>query len=212
MPLHGIFSKAAKTLLPAAGLAAAGAMTLALAWPGTASAATAGITWGTLDSQTAHAATEHKAGVTMAMFEFNWASFEPTQGTLSSSYLATMKSELAAYQAAGQQVTLGLGLEDPPSWVFNLPNARYTDQTGATSPDADLVYSAAVRSAAAQYLSLVAAKIPLSNFAAIRLGAGTGDGEMLYPGDGTYWAFNSAALTGGQAGAGMTRNPFPSWR
>src|SRR5580704_9764320 len=49
--------------------------------------------WGTLVTQTNTAATEGKANV-MAMFEFNWASFEPTQGVLSSSYLATMKSEL----------------------------------------------------------------------------------------------------------------------
>ena len=103
---------------------------------------------------------------------------------------------MLVYRAAGQRVTLGLGLEDPPSWVFSLASSTYTDQTGAVSPDADLVYSAAVRSAAATYLSLVAAKMPLSSFAAIRLGAGTGDGEMLYPGDGTYWAFNTAALTG----------------
>ena len=168
--------------------------------------------WGTLDSQPGHAATEHKAGVTMAMFEFNWGAFEPAQGTLSASYLAAMKSELAAYTAAGDQVTLGLGLEDPPSWVFSLADATYTDNTGAASPDANLVFSAAVRSAAATYLSLVAAKMPLTSFAAIRLGAGTGDGEMLYPGDGTYWAFDHAALTGTGLAAGMTRNPDPSWR
>ncbi len=39
----------------------------------------------------------------MAMFEYNWASFEPTQGILSSSYLATMRYELASYQTAGQK-------------------------------------------------------------------------------------------------------------
>jgi hypothetical protein len=213
MALHRVFSKVAKTLLPAAGLAAAGAMTASLAFAGAASAATGpAITWGTLDTQTSTAATEDHAGVTMAMFEFSWASFEPARGVLSSSYLATMKSELAAYTAAGQHVTLGLGLENPPSWVFSLPSATYTDQAGATSPDADLVFSAAVRTAAAGYLSLIAAKIPLSSFAAIRLGAGTGDGEMLYPGDGTYWAFNTAALTGTGLAPGMTRNPFPSWK
>jgi len=41
----------------------------------------------------------------MAMFELNWSSFEPTQGTVSSSYLATMKYELASYQVAGQKPT-----------------------------------------------------------------------------------------------------------
>ena len=175
-----------------------------------AHAAPAPTAWGTLDTQTSSAATEGKAGI-MAMFEYNWASFEPTQGVLSSSYLATMKYELASYQAAGQKVTLGLGLQNPPSWVFSLANSRYVDQNGSTSPEANFVFSQAVRSAAAQYLSLVAAAIPLSNFYAIRLTSG-GDGEMLYPGGGTYWAFDNAALTGNGLASGMTRNPDPSWK
>src|SRR6266436_6415258 len=52
--------------------------------------------WGSLDTLTGHAATEGKAGVTMGMLELNWGSFEPSRGTLSSSYLATMKYELAS--------------------------------------------------------------------------------------------------------------------
>jgi F5/8 type C domain len=166
--------------------------------------------WGTLDTQTNSAVTEGKANV-MAMFEFNWASFEPTQGVLSSSYLATMKSELASYQAAGQKVTLGLGLQNPPSWVFNLANSKYIDQNGNTSTEANFVFSQAVRTAAASYLSLVAAAMPMSNFWAIRLTSG-GDGEMLYPGGGAYWAFDQAALTGTGLASGMTRNPDPSWK
>ena len=160
MALHGIFSKAAKSpgqpaktrrarplaAAAVAATAATAAMALSLAATGAASASTTPtLTYGTLDTQPGNAAAEHKAGVTNAMFEFNWASFEPTQGVLSASYLATMKSELAAYAAAGQKVTLGLGLENPPSWVFKLANSTYTDQTGAASPDANLVFSAAVR-------------------------------------------------------------------
>ena len=166
--------------------------------------------WGTLDTQTGTAATEGKAGV-MAMFEFNWASFEPTKGVLSSSYLTTMKSELASYQAAGQKVTLGLGLQNPPAWVLSLPGSTYVDQDGNVSTEANFVFSQAVRSAAASYLALVAAQIPLSNFWAIRLTSG-GDGEMLYPGGGTYWAFDQAALTGSGLASGMTPNPDPNWK
>ena len=44
-----------------------------------------------------------------------------------------MKSELAAYQSAGQKVTLGLGLQDPPSWVINLSNSP-TPTRRATPP------------------------------------------------------------------------------
>src|SRR4249919_1542850 len=134
MALRRIFSKAAKSpgrpaetrrarplaaaaaVAGTAAVAVTAAMALSLAATGAASASTTPtLTYGTLDTQPGNATVEHKAGVTNAMFEFNWASFEPTQGVLSASYLATMKSELAAYTAAGQKVTLGLGLEDPPS-------------------------------------------------------------------------------------------------
>ena len=127
-----------------------------------------------------------------------------------SSYLATMKSELAAYQAAGMKVTLGLGLQNAPAWVLALANGSYVDQTGAHSTEANFVFSAAVRQAAAGYLKQIAAYIPLTNFYAIRLTSG-GDGEMLYPGGGTYWAFDNAALTGNGLAAGMTPNPNPKW-
>jgi hypothetical protein len=167
--------------------------------------------WGTLDTQPGTAATEDKAGVSMAMFEFNWSSFEPAEGVFSASYLAIMKSELAAYQAAGMRVTLGLGTQNAPSWVFSLADSTYTDQDGNVSAEADWVFSAAVRSAAAIYLDKIAADFPLTDFWAIRLTSG-GDPEMLYPGGGTYWAFNQAALTGSGLASGMTRNPYPNWK
>jgi len=166
--------------------------------------------WGTLDTQTNTAATEDQAGVTMAMFEFNWASFEPSNGQFSASYLATMRSELAAYQAAGQRVTLGLGTQDAPSWVFSLANSTYVDQDGNISTEADWVFSAAVRSAAAVYFNKIAADFPLTDFWAIRITSG-GDPEMLYPGGGTYWAFNPSALSGKGLPAGIKANPFPTW-
>ena len=147
----------------------------------------------------------------MAMFEFNWSSFEPAEDVFSASYLATMKSELAAYQAAGMGVTLGLGTENPPSWVFSLADSTYTDQDGNVSTEADWVFSAAVRSAAVTYFDKIAADFPLTDFWAIRLTSG-GDAEMLYPGGGTYWAFNQAALTGSGLASGMTRNPYPNWK
>jgi F5/8 type C domain/Beta-galactosidase len=192
---------------------ALGVVTLVITLQAHATPASSSATaWGTLDTQPASVAAEAgSSAVSMAMFEFNWASFEPTQGVLSSSYLATMKSELASYQAAGMKVTLGLGLQNPPAWVYKLADATYVNQNGSTSTEANFVFSQAVRTAAASFLSLVAKSIPLSSFSAIRLTSG-GDGEMLYPGGGTYWAFDSAALTGSGLAAGMTRNPDPSWK
>jgi F5/8 type C domain len=167
--------------------------------------------FGTLDTQPATIAAEAgSSDVSMAMLEYNWASFEPSPGVINASYLATMKSELAAYKAAGMKVTLGLGLQNPPAWVLALSNGTYVDQTGAHSTEANFVFSAAVRQAAAAYLKNVAANIPLSNFYAIRLTSG-GDGEMLYPGGGAYWAFDKGALTGNGLAAGMTPNPDPNW-
>jgi hypothetical protein len=167
--------------------------------------------FGTLDTQPATIAAEAgSSDVSMAMFEYNWASFEPSPGVFNASYLATMKSELAAYKAAGMKVTIGLGLQNPPAWALALADGTYVDQTGAHSTEANFVFSAAVRQAAAGYLKQVAADIPLSNFYAIRLTSG-GDGEMLYPGGGTYWAFDNAARTGNGLAAGMTRNPDPNW-
>src|ERR1700685_523029 len=117
--------------------------------------------FGTLDTQpTTVAAEAGSSDVSMAMFEYNWASFEPSPGVFSASYLATMKSELAAYQAAGMKVTLGLGLQNPPSWVTPLAAGPSIDQTGAHSSEANFVFSAAVRQAAAGYLKQVAADIP----------------------------------------------------
>ncbi len=168
--------------------------------------------FGTLDTQPATVAAEAgSSDVSMAMLEYNWGSFEPSSGVFSSSYLATMKSELAAYKAAGMKVTLGLGLQNAPAWVLALADGSYVDQTGAHSTEANFVFSAAVRQAAAGYLKQIAAYIPLSNFYAIRLTSG-GNGEMLYPGGGTYWAFDNAALTGNGLAAGMTRNPDPKWK
>jgi hypothetical protein len=176
-----------------------------------ASTSTSGPVWGTLDSQPNDAAIENKAGVKMAMFDFNWSSFEPAEGQFSASYVSWMRGELASFQAAGQQITLGLGTQDTPAWVFSLANATYVDQLGDVSAEADWVYSAAVRAAALVYFQQIAADFPLNDFWAIRLTSG-GNREMLYPGGGTYWAFNPSALTGTGLPAGMTKNPDPTWK
>jgi hypothetical protein len=109
------------------------------------------------------------------------------------------------------QVTLGLGLQSTPSWVLSLPDATYVNQSGQSSSEANFVFSAAVRTAAVTYLRQVADDLGLQNFWAIRLTSG-GDGEMLYPPGGSYWAFDTAALTGVGLAPTMTPNPLPTWR
>ena len=196
----------------AAALAAAAIGAPLLLAPAAAHAA-AGPIWGTLDTQTSTAATEAANGVAMAMFEFNWAAYEPAQGKYAASYMTAMKAQLAAYQAAGMKVTLGLGLQDPPAWALALANGTYIDQTGTPAAGAaDLVFSTAVRNAAAAYLAKINTTMPLDQFWAIRLGDAAGDGEMLYPGTGTYYAFENSALTGTGLPAGVGKNPDPAWK
>jgi len=209
--MHGPTRRLTKVLVSVITALALGGLALVLSFNAHASTPPGVPLWGTLDTQTNTAAAEDKAGVTMAMFEFNWASFEPGKGQFSASYLATMRSELAAYQAAGQRVTLGLGTQNAPSWVFSLANSTYIDQDGNVSTEADWVFSAAVRSAAKVYFNKIAADFPLTDFWAIRITSG-GDPEMLYPGGGTYWAFNPSALTGKGLPAGMKSNPDPAWK
>jgi hypothetical protein len=186
-------------------------LAVALSFTSHASTPTTGPIWGTLDSQPQDAAAENKAGVKMAMFELNWGSFETSNGKFSASYISYMQNQLAQFQAAGQEITLGLGSHEPPAWVLKLANATYIDQDGNVSTEADWVYSAAVRAAALVFFQNIAKDFPLSDFYAIRITSG-GDGEMLYPGGGTYWAFNPSALTGVGLPAGMTKNPDPTWK
>jgi hypothetical protein len=209
--LHGPTRRRGKVLVSVIAALALVFVALALSFTSHASTPTSGPVWGTLDSQPNHAATENKAGVTMAMFEFNWSSFEPAKGQFSASYVSYMRGELASFQAAGQKITLGLGSHEPPAWVFKLANATYVDQDGNVSTEADWVYSAAVRAAALVYFKQIAKDFPLSDFYAIRITSG-GDGEMLYPGGGTYWAFNPSALAGTGLPAGMKSNPDPKWK
>jgi Beta-galactosidase len=169
------------------------------------------VLFGTLDTQPASLSDDRQAGVSVAMFELDWSSFEPQQGQFDSSYIAGMKSILTSFRSAGMLVTLGLGLEDPPAWVFSLPDASYVNESGATANEADLVFSEPAREAAAAYLKQVAAALPLSEFWSVRLTSG-GDEEMLYPAGGSYWAFSQSALTGTDLPPTMKANPFPNWR
>jgi len=209
--LHGPTRRRGKVLVSLIAALALAILAVALSFTSHASTPASGPIWGTLDSQPQDAAVENKAGVKMAMFELNWGSFETSNGKFSASYVSYMQNQLAQLQAAGQKITLGLGSHEPPAWVLKLANATYIDQYRNVSTEADWVYSAAVRAAALVFFQQIAKDFPLTDFYAIRITSG-GDGEMLYPGGGTYWAFNPSALTGVGLPAGMTPNPDPSWK
>ena len=154
------------------------------------------------------------AGVTTAMTEMQWAQAEPAPGVVDGRYLASVRARIDACAAGGLRVVLGLGLQNPPTWVLELPGATFRDQEGRTSSqgEADLVFSAAAREAATDYLRDVAGRVGFEDVAAVRLA-----GELGYPSPepgtaGTaFWAFGPAAQGGPGRAAGVDPSPMPGW-
>ncbi|WP_306215177.1 hypothetical protein [Actinoplanes sp. RD1] len=158
--------------------------------------------FGTLGSLASSAAAESAAGVHGATVELEWSAYEPAPGAFSAAYAATIRERMRAFQAAGQQLTLALGVHHSPAWVRELPGAIAADQYGTRLPGIDMVFSRAVRDAAAAYFARVGADLGLHNFAYVRLTSG-GNAEMLYNTRGSYAAFSAAA---------QRESPLPGWR
>lgn len=165
---------------------------------------------GTLETVGDHAAQESRAGVKVGMIELNWAQFEPAEGKWNLQYENEFKGRLAVLTAAGVRVSLGLGLQYTPAWVLAKPGTRFVNQYGSTSNSLNMVFSQTARALAQQYLTQVNEITPLSSFWAVRITSG-GQGELLYPSGGSYWGFDSQALTGRGLPIGVRQNPFPGW-
>ncbi|PVZ13023.1 hypothetical protein [Actinomycetospora cinnamomea] len=156
-----------------------------------------------------------RAGVTTVMTEAQWADAAPAPGVVDRGYLAGVRQRIATCADAGMRVVLGLGLQNTPRWVLDLPAAAFVDQFGATSSrrDANLVFSAAARDAAAAYVRAVASEVGLDDVAAVRIA-----GELGYPGpepggdDPSFWAFDVAAQGGPGLADGVSPTPLPGWR
>ncbi|MBN9102586.1 MAG: beta-galactosidase [Pseudonocardia sp.] len=178
---------------------------------GQAAAAPAGEpVFGTLVTEPDHVEDEVRAGVTGTMVELSWAQAEPAPGRFDEDYLGSVRTEVDTLRAAGRPVSLGLGLHATPDWVLALPDARFVNQDGAVSAEANLVFAQDARVAAEGYLSEVARQLDLAGVAAVRLTSG-GSPEVLYPGGG-YWAFDRHAQTGAGLPPSMPPNPLPGWR
>jgi Beta-galactosidase len=167
--------------------------------------------FGTLETQAQHASEEAVKGVTVAMMELNWAAYEPAEGRFDDGYARRSRDRLMALRAAGMRVTLGLGLHYTPDWIFRYPDSRFVDQRGAQSSALNLVFNQRLRLKAERYLARVDRDLGLQNFWAVRLNSG-GQAEVLYPGGGSYWAFDRNAQNGGDLPPTMTANPLPGWR
>lgn len=155
-----------------------------------------------------------RAGVTTVMTEMQWAQAQPAPDVVDRAYLAGVRERIATCAGAGLRVVLGAGVHNPPAWVLDLPGAAYVDQFGATSSqgEANLVFGAAARDAAAGYLREIAFGVGFDGVAAVRL-----VGELGYPAPAnraegpSFWAFDDAAQGGGGLADGVSPSPMPGW-
>ena len=166
---------------------------------------------GTLVSTTDHASAESQSGVRVAMMELSWRQYEPRRGHVDRAYAAQLRSQLDTFLAAGRRVTLGLGLTDPPGWVYDIPDSRLVDQHGERSKELNFIFNQSVREAADEYLVRLAEDLPLQQVWAVRINSGS-QVEMIYPGHGSYWAFDANAQNGRDRPPSMPANPLPGWK
>lgn len=169
------------------------------------------VAFGTLQTNEAHAAQEYAGGARLAMMEIFWDRYEPGRGDFNAAYADEQRRRLARLRAAGFRVTLALGTYNPPPWLAREPDARFMDQNGSKSRDLNFVFNQKMRAFFERYLARVDADLGLENFWAVRITSG-GNGELLYPEGGTYWAFDANAQNGPDRPAGLPPCPFPGWK
>lgn len=178
--------------------------------------ATTPYTFGTLLSDDKNATQLYAAGVRVVHLELGWDLYEPNDGVFDAGYAAAAAQKLKTFQATGLQVVLGVGLQYPPSWVYNYPDSRYIDQDGRAAGPVNLTFNAVLRQRAAAYVTRVNQDLGLNNFVAVRIGSG-GLTEALYPGadagggTNSYWAFDANAQRGAGRPATIAANPYPGW-
>ena len=145
------------------------------------------------------------------MINLMWNQWEPEQGSFDSAYISQQAATVAEYLSAGWTVAVDVGLQYPPSWALALPYGQLVDQDGNASGTPDYEFSAAVRAAAAAYISSVVSS--LTGVSYYRIGLST-SGEMLYPPapDNQWWAFSPLAQGSASGLApGVGAAPMPGW-
>ncbi len=182
------------------------------------------ITIGVLQPSSAKAVEMAAAGVSQVVLSVSWERFEPAVGSADQAYIQQLRDEIATYRKAGLQVVLDPGIQYPPDWLRQLPDARFQNQYGDLYVDrasgkniANTVFNAAVRSHYGTYLGALFKALG-TDWAAVRLGGGW-YGELNYP-DATfakrpncYWAFDAIAQ-GTKPGlpTGVQPCPVPGWK
>jgi hypothetical protein len=170
--------------------------------------------FGLLQTSGDHNGEERRAGINVATLSLVWAAYEPQRGRFDSAYIDAKRATMSSFLRDGLHVTLDVGFQYPPPWVFTLdPNTRYVDQYGdvwhgkVSEEVPDAVHDPNVREAEASYVARVAADMG-DRFFAIRAGGLLGS-ELRYPPttymghSNCYWAFNEWA---------QQQSSVPGWR
>ena len=200
--------------MAAAGTCAAVVAALVPAHGVTTAAAAGGPWFGVLDAKGGQAGAERGAGVSVAALELNWGAYQPGPGQVSGSYVSQMRTRLQQLQSAGLNVTLDVGMQYPPSWIFTVDGStRFVNQYGdvwSAGQSQDVpnpVFDQNVRNYQAAYIAQVAADFG-DVFYAVRSGGLLQD-ELRYPDpsfnghNNSYWAFDANA---------QAHSPVPGWK
>ena len=162
---------------------------------------------GVLEASPGYFATERRNGIGVVTLSVLWAKVEPRNGRFSDAYAARVNGEIADARRHGLEVSLDLGLQYAPGWVFSLPGGtRFVDQyhqsfggsAASGNNVANGVTDPAVRAAQARYLRWVGGHIGRGLVLSVREGGGP-FGELRYP-DAAYrghtdcwWAFDASS-------------------
>ena len=183
--------------------------------PGTSAAMTSSgagsLGLGVLEADYRNIPNDQAAGIANAVINLSWGNWEPSAGVFDPIYMQSIRSAIARYTSAGWKVSIDVGLQQAPSWVYQTANSRLVDQNGRSSPTADFEFSNQVRSAATAYIDSVTSS--LTGVEAYRIGLSE-NGEILYPDTSSnqWWAFSPAAQSGGpDLPAGVGADPMPGW-
>lgn len=174
---------------------------------------------GTLD----RAAEGRTAGWNVAVISLAWEALEPAPGQINEEAVRRAAQETQEFRKLGYRLQLDLGLQYPPAWIFDLPQARYRNQYGTEFRSADpgknqpnAVFNVAVRDRLARYLEQVFSRLG-TDWDWVRLGGGF-YGEVNFPMStfegrtNCYWAFDALAQ-GRESGLpeGLIPCPVPGW-
>jgi hypothetical protein len=159
---------------------------------------------------------ERSAGIGAVTINVGWNEAEPSLGGFSTSYLESLKTEIAAAQSAGLAVVLDPGLQYPPAWVFSLPGGtRFVNQYGDVFTGAEAsgdnvpngVTDLAVRDAEGNYLAWLGSNFSPGEIIGVREGGGP-LGELSYPSPdynrhtNSFWAYDTST---------QSASPVPGW-